>query len=65
MMGAKLVESEDRANQCKNIKNFINQSVELYSRRLDEFKQQFSELETLKFQSIVDAINRMIIFETN
>lgn len=48
-----------------NIKNFINQSFNLYVQKLQEFKNQFEELEKLKFQSIVDAMNRIIIFETS
>ena len=64
-MGSKMVVSEEKANECKNIKNFINQSLNIYSQRVKEFKAKFEDLEKHKFQSIVDALNRIIIFETS
>lgn len=60
-----MINSEEKANECKNIKNFINQSLNVYTQRVKEFRKKFEELEQHKFQGIVDALNRIIIFETS
>ena len=64
-LGSKLLVSEDRASECKLINYEINQCIEDYLGRISFFKKEFEALEALRFQSIVDAINRIVIFETS
>ena len=64
-IGAKLLPSEEKAKECVEMNNYINKLIEEYMERIQKFRTEFENLQKLKHQAIIDAINRIIIFETN
>lgn len=65
LIGAKLIPSEDKVKECAEMNDSINKLIEEYTDSFHKFCADVEELQALKTRAIIDAINRIIIFETN
>ncbi|CAI2359647.1 unnamed protein product [Moneuplotes crassus] len=64
-LGSHMIQNEEKVIECATKEEEINDEIEGYTENLEDFRKEFQELESMRFQSIEDAINRIVIFETS
>lgn len=64
-VGNKLLNNEDKTSDLVELNEEINDFIDEYLEKLAYFKKEYHSIESERFQSIVDAINRTVIFETS
>jgi hypothetical protein len=64
-IGMNLLVNEDKSTDLKDTWEEINDLIEIYLGKFEGFKKAYEENEAFRYQSIVDAINRIVIFETS
>ncbi len=60
-----LWQNEDRAKQCDQLSRQMNENLKLYRSKLDEFKDEFIDMERLKFDTLLTSLNCIVLHETS
>ena len=63
-MNERMIKNEESAKASTVVAKQLNEHLELYKNKIEEFKTAFKDLEGAKFEMLFDSINKMIIFET-
>ncbi|CAI2386080.1 unnamed protein product [Moneuplotes crassus] len=64
-IGSQMVINEEKVIECASQEEGINEIITEYSQNLENFRNEFEQLESNRFQSIEDAMNKIVIFETS